>query len=148
MGLFNRAGDNHGDDVLTFDQRQAFAAMAILAVASDAHIADHEVTHIVGNLARKRLFRGDDVNEIGRLLNGVSRLVHRHGATAAVEAARRALAPDLREAAYAVAADLLLANGTLQDTERRFLGDLRHALGVSAELAGKIAEVLTIKNRG
>jgi hypothetical protein len=54
----------------------------------------------------------------------------------------------LREAAFAVATDLVLAEGIVAEEERTFLNDLYQALGVSNEIAIQVIQVILIKNRG
>ena len=54
----------------------------------------------------------------------------------------------MRDTAFAVAADLVLADGVVAETEKKFLEDLQKAMGVADDVALKVTEVLVIKNRG
>ncbi|MGH8002986.1 MAG: tellurite resistance TerB family protein, partial [Brasilonema sp.] len=58
------------------------------------------------------------------------------------------LSYDLREAAFAVATDLVLTDGVFLQEEQDFLNDLYQALGISADIATQIVQVMLIKNRG
>ncbi len=61
-------------------------------------------------------------------------------------AAKESLPHDLREIAFAVATDLVLADGTVTEEEQNFLNDLYQALGISSEIALQIVQVMSIKN--
>ncbi|MBM3941151.1 MAG: hypothetical protein FJ318_09820 [SAR202 cluster bacterium] len=143
MILFNRVGrrDLLADEApLAFTPQQAMAAISIVAAIADGTVTDDEVARIVGNLADKRMFRGQRVDDMGRLLNGVSKVVQQHGAADVIDAAKHALARELRETAFALVADLLYAGGHIEPREKHFLDDLQEAL--------EIDDVLAIKNRG
>jgi hypothetical protein len=62
-------------------------------------------------------------------------------------AAKDCLSQDLRESAFAIATDLVLAEGVVAEEEKNFLNDLYQALGVSSEMAIQIIQVILIKNR-
>ena len=69
-----------------------------------------------------------------------------HGASDVIASAARALPARLREPAFAVAADLVLADGKLEGPERRFLVRLGTNLRLNEETTRKILKVIVIKN--
>jgi len=54
----------------------------------------------------------------------------------------------LSETAYALAVQVVTADGRVVSSEHRFLSEIRRALGVPGPLAGKINAVAAILNRG
>ena len=64
-----------------------------------------------------------------------------------MDAAKSALGKEQIDTAFFIAADLVLADGTVEPEEKKFLEDLQQTLGVSEETATKIVEVVVIKNR-
>ena len=82
------------------------------------------------------------------MFDRVLNVMKKQGPAALIESAKETLTPEMKETAFAVAADLVLADGVVEDTEKKFLDDLQKALEIKDDLALKIAEVLVIKNRG
>jgi DNA-directed RNA polymerase subunit F len=58
------------------------------------------------------------------------------------------LPKDLQETVFAVTTDLVLADGDLAEEEEELLNELYTALKISEEMAGKIIDVISIKNKG
>lgn len=73
-------------------------------------------------------------------------LVERHGPAAVLEAGARSIPPRLRPAAFAVAADLVLADGRIDPPERRFLDRLASELRLDLQAARRIRDVMLVKN--
>ena len=63
------------------------------------------------------------------------------------DTAKDSLTEDLREAAFAVATDLVFADSMLAEDED-FLRDLYQALRIRGDIGQKIIEVMLVKNRG
>ena len=148
MGLFDKAFGKKDEGALKLNEREALSAVCVLAVAADGVIEDAEVRRIITGLAEKKLFRGQRMEDLVRLLQDGAKNVQKRGAAAVIEAAKQALSPELRETSFVMAADLVLADGEVDDKEKKFLEDFQKALGISDELALKIIEVVVMKNRG
>lgn len=73
-------------------------------------------------------------------------LIEEQGGPQVVAAAARALPAHLRESAFAVAADLVLADGTLEHPERRYLLALGKELKLESSSISRIVDVMLIKN--
>lgn len=73
-------------------------------------------------------------------------LVEQHGAFAVLEAGARTIPRHVRPAAFALAADLVLADGKIEPSERRFLDRLAADLQLDPQTAGQIRDVMLIKN--
>lgn len=73
-------------------------------------------------------------------------LVEQHGAFAVLEAGARKIPRHVRPAAFALAADLVLADGKIEPSERRFLDRLAADLQLDSQTAGQIRDVMLVKN--
>jgi len=78
-------------------------------------------------------------------INGVMR---RLGVSGLIAEAAKSISPDLKETVFAVASDLTLADGAVEETEKKFLNHLQTALALSNETATKIVDVMVLKNKG
>jgi hypothetical protein len=73
-------------------------------------------------------------------------IIEEHGALPVIAAATRVIPVRLRAAAYAVAADLVLADGRMDAAERRFLQRLAGEFGITPGSAARILDVILVKN--
>lgn len=148
MGLFDKVLDkDKGDGPITLNKNEAFAAVAVAAIASDGTISEEEVQRTAMNLAAMPAFRDHDLREMGATLNKVAGVLKKRGAGAVMPAAKLALSKEQCEQAFFLAADLLLTDGIVEKEERQFLEEARVALAVDEPMALKIVEVVVIKNR-
>lgn len=127
---------------------EAFAAITLAATASDGFLSDEEARGISVTLSRMKLFRSYSNDVIIRMLEKLLSILRRRGIDALFNIAKECLPPDLREAAFAVATDLVLGEGFVTQEEQEFLDDLYQALGISYDVATQIVQVMLIKNRG
>ncbi|OUL24046.1 tellurite resistance TerB family protein [Nostoc sp. 106C] len=127
---------------------EAFAAITLAATCINGDLSEDEARCISSVLSRLKLFRNHTNDLMNRLIEKILSILQRDGMNVLFNAAKESLNQDLREAAFAVATDLLLAEGIVTDEETIFLNDLYQALGVSREVAIKIVQVILIKNRG
>jgi tellurite resistance protein len=124
----------------------ALLAVLIGAIHANNHLSADEgarAQHIIWSTRRFRRKSGDVVN---RKIDRVKQLMERRGTLEVVEVAARALPPRFRKPAFAVAADLILVDGKMEGSERRFLTELALNLGLDKETTGTILDVIVIKN--
>ncbi|MEA5623792.1 tellurite resistance TerB family protein [Nostoc sp. UHCC 0251] len=147
MGLFDAVvGENQTQTAL--NPPEAFAVIVLLATASDGYLSVEQANSIIYVLSRMKLFKSYPHEMMNKLFEKVLGILQGDGFNALFNAAKDSLSQDLRETAFAVAADLILAEGILAKEEKNFLNDLSQALGVSSEIAIQIMQVILIKNRG
>jgi len=99
--------------------------------------------HIIWSMRRFRRKSGETA---GRAIEQMRELIEKHGAPPVIAAAARALPMRLRKPAFAVAADLVLADGRLEGTERCFLVRLGMNLHLDEKTTRRILDVIAIKN--
>jgi uncharacterized tellurite resistance protein B-like protein len=127
----------------TLSVPDALAAILVASVFVDGVLNVDESARVERVLSTSRLFSTAHVGSIER---AIARLNDR-GAEAVLTASARALPPELRPTAFAMAVDLVLCDGRVEPREKAYIDSLQAALGVEAETAGKIVEVLVITNR-
>lgn len=148
MGLLDTVLDTESQVQVTLSPAEAFAAITLAAIAIDGHLSENDARCISSVLLRSKLFRNYTNELMCRLFDKILSILRRDGMNVLFDAAKASLTPELREAAFAVAADLLLSESIVTEEEKYFLTDLYHALGISREVAIQIVQVISIKNRG
>ncbi len=125
---------------------EAFVAIVLLATASDGDLSDAQERSILGELSRSKPLRNYPTEAIAQLCNKVSIILRQDGFNALFNLAKESLSPDLREAAFAVASDLVLSESHINEEEINFLNDLYQALSISPDVATQILQAMSLKN--
>ncbi len=140
-----------------FTTTEAFAAISLAAIASEGYISQQRADDISSALLRLKLFSNFSGNEISsenmreaiaQMLEKLLGILRRSGFNVFFNTAKESLPQNLREAAFAVATDLVLSDSIVSEEERNFLNDLHQALNIDSNTATKIVETMTIKNQG
>jgi hypothetical protein len=76
----------------------------------------------------------------------MKRLLEERDVAAVMESAAKAIPAKLRGSAFALVADLLLADGKVDARERRFLQRLAVSLGIPARVATDVVDAMLLKN--
>ncbi len=149
MGLFDGVFDAEKQATeIELSPAEAFAAIALVAIAADGYLADQEGRDMTMLLSRMQLFREYSSDVMHRMLDKLLSILKLQGPGILVDKAKACLPEDLRETAFAVATDLVLSDGTVTPQEQGFLDDLYRILELSEEMALQIVKVMAIKNRG
>ncbi len=126
---------------------EAFVTLLVAAARADGSVSPHEADRIEHAVASMTLFRGSSPETLQALFAAVvKRMNERKNDMVGLAAA--AVPTDLRATAFAMAVDLLLADGRWSRSEERFAGEIQALLGVDDELSTKVVEALTLKNAG
>lgn len=148
MGLLDTMFSAQSQVQEAFSPAEAFAAITLAALASDGYLSEEETREFTATLSRMKLFRSYPSDVMNRLFDKLLGILQRDGINILFDTAKESLPPDLREAAFAVTADLILASGIFTEEENSFLNDLYQALGISRDIAIQVVQVMMIKNRG
>lgn len=148
MGRFDKLSSGRQQNQTTLGPAEAFAAIALIAVAADGYAADAELQSIITSLSRMQLFRSYPGDVIRKMFDRLLSLLQRQGADNLLAAALASLPHELQETAFAVTTDIVLSDGEVTQEEEEFLNQLYRALELSEETALKIIDVMLIKNRG
>ena len=147
MGLFDEMF-NQPSESPPLSTAEAIAAICLVAIAADGYLSEQEGREMDMLLSRMRLFKSYSNDMIGRMKDSLLNQLKQYGPGRLVENAKAAMPSELAPTAFALAADLVLADGTVTAQEQAFLDDLYRILELSGEQALRIVEVMTIKNRG
>ena len=150
MGLFDKlfkVNETRSKE-LNLTEEEAFLGVALSSVAADEVISQEELNVVAHTISRMPAFRRIHPNQLLQMLDKFLQIIKREGVGTIVEAAKNSLNPQLKETAFAVAVDIVLVDGIVDQKEKEFLELLQQAVGLSDALATKIVEVMIIKNRG
>jgi len=146
MSLFHKTPENAGP--VSFTDKEAVVAILYLVVTADGNIAPEEEALVIAASNRMKLLRKQTIDEFNDAVDKVRVAIEASGREAVFPAAVKGLPADLKETAYALAADIVLADGAVDAEEIDFLRKVQEALEVSDDLATKVLEVMRIKNSG
>ncbi|MDF5727487.1 MAG: tellurite resistance TerB family protein [Rhizonema sp. PD38] len=143
------------DSVFTQSQNQealspaeAFAAITLAVTTSDGCLSSEQALGISSTLSRLKLFRSYSNDVMNRMFDKLLSILKLQGFDTLFNVAKESLPYELREAAFAVATDLVLTEGILTQEEQGFLNDLYQSLEIPDDTATQIVQVMLIKNRG
>jgi hypothetical protein len=77
----------------------------------------------------------------------MKRLLEDQEAKVVMDVAAKTSPARLRPSAFAIVADLLLADGKIDPPERRFLQRLAASFGIDTRIAGQAIDVMLVNNR-
>ncbi len=118
------------------DHHRALIYTMVIVSAADSDMPDAEL-RIIGDIVRDLpVFRDFDRRELPRVLNDCTDLIGRDdGLEETLKAIKTALPTKLRETAYAIACDLVAADGEATQEELRVLEMIRHRLSIDRLIA-------------
>ncbi len=148
MGVFERVlqARQPPTENVALTPRSAFAATIVGALNADGRGAPEEVRRANEIFASTKLFKGPNSEPVNTVVEQVLHLLATQGADTLAALAAKSLPEELRLPAFAIATDLVLADGDATAEERRFVDDLQARLQISDEDAAKIVDVIMIKN--
>jgi len=126
---------------------RALISLFIGAMDANGHVSREELgraQHLIGSTRR---FRRKSGETLGRLIDEARTAYEDGDPGEVVAAAARALPAARATSTFAVIADLLLADGTLDAPERRFLQQLGRDLRLATEDVRRIVDVILLKNQ-
>jgi len=121
------------------DHHRALIYTMVIVSAADSDMPDAEL-RIIGDIVEDLpIFRDFDSSELPRVLNDCTDLIGREdGLEETLKAIKTALPAKLRETAYAIACDLVAADGEASQEELRVLELLRDRLNLEPLIAAAI----------
>ena len=118
------------------DPHGALIYTMVIVSAADRELPDSELRMIGDIIGQLPVFRGFDRAALPTLLNGCTEaLARENGLEATLDDISAALPATLRETAYAIACDLIAADGEASQEELRVLDLIRHRLNIDRLIA-------------
>lgn len=146
MGLFDKVLGGGSNDKL--NEAEGMAGIALCAIAADGMVTEEEAAGLGTTLSRMKLYRGMSPRDINKMFEKLLKIGRSQGMEVLMNQSAEAIKPNLRPTAFAIAADLLFADGDVAAEEKRYLEKIQKNLGVNDDLALRIVEVVSIKNMG
>jgi tellurite resistance protein len=128
------------------DLDEALIALFIGALNANHHVAREELARAHHLIWSTKRFRRKSGEAVGRLIDRMKRLLEKQDPVAVMEAAARGIPAKLRPSAFAIVADLLLADGKIDARERKFLHRLTADFDIRARVASQVIEAMLVKN--
>ena len=121
------------------DHHRALIYTMVIVSAADSELPEAEL-RIIGDIVDDLpIFRDFDQAELPKALNDCTELIGReNGLEETLTAIKAALPAKLRETAYAIACDLVAADGEASQEELRILELIRHRLNLERLVATAI----------
>ena len=150
MGIFDRLFKVDSSKVkdLKLSREEAFLTIVLSAVACDEEFAPEEIGAMFHSLARMVVFQSIPDERRKELINKFIAFIRREGVGTMITLAKSHLDEKMLETAFALAVDIVLADGVVKPKEKEFLEQLQEAVGFSDKHAEQIVNVMVIKNRG
>ena len=134
-------GVQETDHRISLSPPEAFAAIAVAAIAADGYLSNQERHRIVEVLLQVYLFQGYSEQRLTELLEKLFNLLSTRGIDPLVAIARESLPAELQETAFTVAVDLVLIDGELSPQEKSFLVRLWNIMDIPVETASQILDL-------
>ncbi len=145
MGIFDKVLGSSTDKLT---EAEGFAGIALCAIAADGVITEEEAAGLATTLGRMKLYASMSNRDINKIFEKLIKVARSDGLGKVMEMSSAAVTPGLKPTAFAMAADLIMADGEVAAQEKTFLERIQKSLGVADPDALKIVEVIAIKNRG
>ncbi len=129
------------------DSAEAFAAIALAAVACDGGLDHEEARNLRGQLEGRHPFSGRSEESMGRLFDGLLDQLRSDGWRSLIGKAIPALSPRQQETALAMAAQLVHCDRVVADEEGELLREMASLMGLQAGRAEQILDVIAVLNR-
>jgi tellurite resistance protein len=100
---------------------EALIAVFIGAMDANGHVAREELARAHHLIWSTRRFRRKSGETVGRRIDRMKRLLEEQDPAAVMQRAARTIPARLRRSAYAIVADLLMADGKIDAHERKLL---------------------------
>ena len=125
---------------------EALIALFIGAMNANDHVAREELARAHHLIWSTRRFRRKSGETVGRLIDRMKRLLEEQEPATVMAIAAKTIPARLRPSAFAIVADLLLADGKIDARERKFLRRLAANFSIEARMATDVIEVMLVKN--
>jgi tellurite resistance protein len=121
------------------DHQSALIYVMVMVSAADRNMSDAEMRIIGDNVRDLPVFADFDHGKLTQTLDKCAQLLaHENGAEEAFREIKAALPAKLRETAYAMACDVVAADGEASQEELQVLEHIRHRLQIDRLIAAAI----------
>jgi len=147
MGLFDKlfSTPSQPTSYAPTSEMEAWLGIMHSCMAADGDVSEAEISRMANLIVYKQHFKLQDF----RTQYTAVVVVHKRvGGKAMIDACAPHVSADYRETLLAIVCELILADGVIDKEEKELAEYITEKLGISAENAMKIVEVMLIKNKG
>jgi tellurite resistance protein len=148
MTFFDDVLGGFGGSPQPFGPQEGFAGVLLATAAHDGHLADEELASLFGTLNRMRLYQQVPEQRFRGMIDRLVGVLKKSGPEGLMKASVQAVPPELRETVFANSADIVLADGVVEQEEKELLNNLMIALELDSNRALTIVRVMVVKNKG
>lgn len=127
-------------------KEESFTGILLAMVAADGDISDEEAADFRSVVNKAKMIRNVSNADFSRIVDKLFKILKRDGANQLIDLSVENLPSDIHLSTFAIAADLVFSDGTVENEEEQLLDRLKNKLYISDENAQKIVEVIVIKN--
>ena len=136
-----------GNEVTSLSQQESFVGVLYAIIAADGTITQEEGQDFMTMVTRAKIMSSVTSQQWRTIMTKMSKLMKKGGAEAVVNLAVQNIPDDLRSGVFCYACELVFADGFADADEQKILDIIKRELNIEDDLAYKVAEVVTIKNK-
>lgn len=146
MSFFGKlfGGDN---EVNSLNQQESFVGILYAVIAADGTITQEEGEDFMTMVTRAKIMSTVTSQQWRNIMTKMSKLMKKGGAEAVVNLAVQNIPENMRAGVFCYACELVFADGFADEDEQKILDIIKRELNIEDDLAYKVAEVVTIKNK-
>lgn len=137
--------NNSNSFEIVASEHAAWVGILLVCIAADDYIDPSENAAVVSLLSTREKFRGVDLVP---LYKEALRVKEEVGQEEFVTACCKWIANEDKETVFALALDVILADGQLVKEEKNLIEILSTTLRIDPKMSSKIIEVIFLKNKG
>jgi uncharacterized tellurite resistance protein B-like protein len=137
--------NNNSSQNTVNSELEAWVGILYSCISADNQITDSETTTLSRVLSSKQKFIGIDIAPLYRKAFNVRAEL---GQLKYISACSEWIKGEDKETVFALALEVLLADGTLEKEEKNVIEVLSNQLEIEKEMTSKIIEVIFLKNKG
>lgn len=136
---------SNGNQYSVTSELEAWVGILYSCISADNQISDSETVSLSRLLHSKQKFIGIDIAPLYRKAFNVRTEL---GQLKYISACCELIKEEDKETIFALALEVLLADGTLEKEEKNLIEVLSNRLKIDTEMTSKIIEVIFLKNKG
>ena len=146
MSFFGKLfGD--GNEVNSLDQQESFVGVLYAVIAADGNITQEEGQDFMTMVTRAKIMSTVTSQQWRNIMTKMNKLMKQGGAEAVVNLAVQNIPDNMKAGVFCYACELVFADGFADPDEQKILDIVKRELNIEDDLAYKVAEVVTIKNK-
>ena len=142
---FSERIDTPGFEYTVGDDREAWIGILYACMSADDKVGDIEIDFLSRTLNLKEKFDGTNIPIYYEKVSDAQEMV---GSLRLVEACSVAIEHEDKPTIFALAVDIVLADGVLEEDEKLMIAFIAETLAIPEKMIQQIIEVILIRNAG